>query len=402
MLRPALKVTVLPTRLLARIRSEPAPVVVRARLPAPPLADGALFTVRVCVLLKLKLPPVVNAPNAPTTLAPLSVVLPTELPVRVPAVIAPPAPSVIAPAEVSVVVVPLTTPLIARLPAVVVSVVLAPPSNTPVTTSELALVRLNPAAVKLPSVLIWLASARVVAPTEPPVKVPAVMTPAPWLIAAPLKRPSIPVAVTLLFNANPSPVSDTLAPLRSPGVANTPPFEASVRSALPVSIAPTGRVSTPPAIRLTLPLSPLFNAAIVRSLMSVIDTPIPVTETLPWKSLSVFSSVIAWPPALKPDKPVTTNLPPCVMSPVVVVTDNPPLPIFSAFALQLPLWVVKLPSAPLVALLPTAPPKVTDPVPAFTVRARAVVVALSTVPVKFTALFVVVSTVSLPRVTASL
>ena len=66
------------------------------------------------------------------------------------------------------------------------------------------------------------------------------------------------------------------------------------------------------------------------------------------------------------------------------------------------LFTVNAPSAPLVALLPTAPPKVTDPVPAFTVRARAVVVALSTVPVKFTALFVVVSTVSLPRVTASL
>ena len=178
MLRPALKVTVLPTRLLARIRSEPAPVVVRARLPAPPLADGALFTVRVCVLLKLKLPPVVNAPNAPTTLAPLSVVLPTELPVRVPAVIAPPAPSVIAPAEDSVVVVPLTAPLIARSPVVVVSAVLAPPLTEPFTASACALVRLNPAAVKLPSVPIRLAPLSVVLPTELPVRVVAVMAPA--------------------------------------------------------------------------------------------------------------------------------------------------------------------------------------------------------------------------------
>src|SRR5574337_853638 len=183
--RPALNVTVFPLRLLARIRSELAPVVLSVRSPAPPLADGALLTVRVCVSLKLKLPPLVNAPSAPTWLAPASVVLPTELPVNVAAVITPPAPSLIAPAEVNVVAVPFTAALIARSPVVVVSVVLAPPSIGPVTANACALVSAKLAAPKLPSVPILFAPLSVALPTELPVSVVAVIAPAVWLISRP-------------------------------------------------------------------------------------------------------------------------------------------------------------------------------------------------------------------------
>ena len=154
MLRPAPRVTVWPVTLLARTRSELAPVVVRLRSPAPPLADGALVTVRLCALLKAKSPPVVNVPSAPTRLAPFSVVLPVELPVSVPAVMAPPVPSLIAPAETRVVVVPFKAPLMARSPAVVFSDVPVPPSTVPPTTKAFALVSVKPSAVKLPSVSI--------------------------------------------------------------------------------------------------------------------------------------------------------------------------------------------------------------------------------------------------------
>ena len=71
-------------------------------------------------------------------------------------VMLPPPPSVMAPADCSVVVVPLTAPLIARSPAVVVSVVLAPPLTGPLTVSAWALVRAKSAALKLPSVPMWL------------------------------------------------------------------------------------------------------------------------------------------------------------------------------------------------------------------------------------------------------
>ena len=60
-------------------------------------------------------------------------------------------PSLIPPAELSVVVAPLTAPLIVRLPAVVVSAVLAPPLTEPFTAKAWALINVKPAALKLPS-----------------------------------------------------------------------------------------------------------------------------------------------------------------------------------------------------------------------------------------------------------
>src|SRR5512146_1888198 len=97
-----------------------------------------------------------------------SVVPPAALPLNVAAVITPPEPSLIAPAEFSVVCAPLTAPLIARLPAVVASMVLDPPATGPSTVNAWALVRAKPAAVKLPSVPIWLDPFSVVAPPDWP------------------------------------------------------------------------------------------------------------------------------------------------------------------------------------------------------------------------------------------
>jgi hypothetical protein len=73
--------------------------------------------------------------------------------------------------------VPFTAPLIVRSPAVVFNAVLAPPSTGPVTARACALVSARFAAVKLPSVPIWLAPLSVVLPTELPVRVPAVIAP---------------------------------------------------------------------------------------------------------------------------------------------------------------------------------------------------------------------------------
>ena len=119
------------------------------------------------------------------------------------------------------------------------------------------------------------------------------------------------------------------------------------------------------------------------------------------KSLPLFVSVIAPLPALKLDVPATLKAPPCAMPPVVVVTASPPLPMFSALALKVPLFVARLAKAPLPPL-PSAPVNVTAPVPALTVRACLVAVALSTVLPKDTAPLVVASVTSVPNVTASL
>ena len=89
------------------------------------------------------------------------------------------------------------------------------------------------------------------------------------------------------------------------------------------------------------------------------------------------------------------------MPPVVVVTASPPLPMFNALALKVPLFVARLARAPL-APLPSAPVSVTAPVPALMVRARLVAVALSTVLPKDTAPLMVASVTSVPNVTASL
>ena len=66
------------------------------------------------------------------------------------------------------------------------------------------------------------------------------------------------------------------------------------------------------------------------------------------------------------------------------------------------LFTVSAPSAPLVVSLPTAPANVTAPLPALTVRFRAVVSALSTVLANFTAPFIVVRVTLLPSSIAAL
>src|SRR6185369_6794280 len=86
----------------------------------------------------------------------------------------------------------------------------------------------------------------------------AVMAPAVWvMLALVLDSARVPEAVMLLPSARPpAPVTLTLAPDRLPGVLSSPPLD-SVRSAVPVLIAPAGVVSAPPATRLTAWFVPL-------------------------------------------------------------------------------------------------------------------------------------------------
>ena len=100
-------------------------------------------------------------------------------------------------------------------------------------------------------------------------------------------------------------------PLRLPAVVNAPPLEARVMSPV-VAMAP-GRVSTPPAIRLTSPPLPLASVDIVRSFWSATCTLLPVRLTAPVKSLPALVRVMSLPPALKLDVPVIVNAPLWVM-----------------------------------------------------------------------------------------
>ena len=95
---------------------------------------------------------------------------------------------------------------------------------------------------------------------------------------------------------------------------------------------------------------------------------------------------------LVPTLPLRTVVPPASVATLAA---------FTAVKLVWPLLLTdSAPSAPLVALPPAAPPKLTSPEPALMVRARAVALALSTVLAKLTALLVVASVASAPRVTA--
>src|SRR5690606_31557476 len=94
-----------------------------------------------------------------------------------------------------------------RSPAVVVSAVLAPPSTGPATASACALVSARVAAVKLPSVPIWLAPLSVVLPTELPVRVVAWIEPAVWLMLRPAPRLTVlPVKVLARIRSELAPV----------------------------------------------------------------------------------------------------------------------------------------------------------------------------------------------------
>src|SRR5574337_1009451 len=188
-----------------------SPAVVVSDTLAPPLSGP--LTASACALVSAK-PAAVKLPSVPMWLAPFSVVAPADWPLSVPAVRLPPAPSLIAPADFSVVVVPLTAPLMARSPAVVVSDTLAPPLSGPLTASACALVSAKPAAVKLPSVPMWLAPFSVVAPADWPLSVPAVrLPPAPSLIApADFSVVVVPLTAPLMARSPAVVVSDTLAP----------------------------------------------------------------------------------------------------------------------------------------------------------------------------------------------
>ena len=156
---------------------------------------------------------------------PLRLVAPADWPVSVPAVMLPPPPSLIAPADFNVVVVPLTAPLIARSPLVVVSVVLAPPLSGPLTLSACASVNAKPAALKLPKVPMWFVPLRLVAPADWPVSVPAVtLPPEPSLMAPPE-------------------FSVVVVPLTAPLIVRLPEVVASVVLAPPSTVAPADTVS---------------------------------------------------------------------------------------------------------------------------------------------------------------
>src|SRR6185437_15967884 len=226
-----------------------------------------------------------------------------------------------------------------------------------------------------------------------------VRMPAVWLIGVFVLASCSVLPVTLPASVMPLlPVSDTAPPLSAPFVVNEPPLDASVSAPVPALIALLGSVSVPAAVRLTAPLPLSVTPAISRLFLSNIDTPAPVAVTAPVKSLPLLFSASA-PLALKVDIPVTVKAPPCPMPPPVVVTDRPPPPMFSAFALNVLLLVVRPDSAPLTP--PTEPPNDTRPLAALTVSTSGVpLVALSTAPVKPTPALSEVSATLLPSVTA--
>ena len=172
---------------------------------APPLTGPATDSDWLLVRPK---PAAVKLPSVPILLPdPLSVVLPTEWPVKVVAVSLPDAVWLMVPPDASVTRPPLTSCANARLPAE--SRLTAPALNTeltvripdvvvrltpplglvicsgPLTDRPAALTRLKSDALKLPSVPTRLAPPRVVVPVDWPVSVPAVMTPALWLMSPP-------------------------------------------------------------------------------------------------------------------------------------------------------------------------------------------------------------------------
>ena len=214
MLPPDTSSTVVPLTLLLnarlpaelRLTSAPASavftvstplVVFSAMLPVLPVVVSGPLTVSACASVRLK-SFALNPASVPTRLAPVSVVSPTELPLKLPAVRMPPL-WVMLPPDTSSTVVPLTLPARPRSPAeirsmsvpvsavstvnaplVVVRLMLPVPPvvvSGLLTVSAWALVRLKSFALKLPSIPIRLASSRLVSPAELPVNVPAVMMP---------------------------------------------------------------------------------------------------------------------------------------------------------------------------------------------------------------------------------
>src|SRR6185437_3845610 len=205
------RLTSLPIRAVLTVRM---PLVVcSAIVPALPVVVSGPLTVSDWALTRLKFA-ALKLPSVPIRFAPVSVVLPTELPVKLVAAMLPLPPSLIAPAEVSVVAVPFTAPLIAKLPLVVVSAVLAPPLSGPVTLRDCALVSAKPAALKLPSIPMWFTPFSVVARPDWPVRVLAVMLPLPPSLIAPadFKVVAVPFTAPLMARSPVVVVSVVLAP----------------------------------------------------------------------------------------------------------------------------------------------------------------------------------------------
>ena len=108
-------------------------------------------------------------------------------------------------------------------------------------------------------------------------------------------------------------------------MASEPPSACKVRSAVPVSMATAGSTSEPPAIRETGWLAPEVRLDTVRLLVSRTLTAPPRSETLPWKSLPGWASVMLPVPALTVVAPLARMVPPvCGLAALVVVRPSVP------------------------------------------------------------------------------
>ena len=180
-----------------------------------------------------------------------------------------------------------------------------------------------------------------------------------------LTRVNVPVADTLLPSVIPLlALSDTSFPLRSPCVTSTPPLDARVRLPLPALMAPAGKVSWLPAMRLMSPFAVSVRLATSRLFLSVIETPAPVAMIAPVKSLPALFKSNAPDPALRVVDPAPAAW---VMVPVWVIPSplsaSEPLPTDEVPRINalLPLSSVTL-LAPLLIRL-TAPVKLLPALP---------------------------------------
>src|SRR5574340_51716 len=100
------------------------------------------------------------------------------------------------------------------------------------------------------------------------------------------------------------------------------------------------------SVRLLPTLVPVPIVKALAPLLSVTAlAPLFVSVTAPVKLLPALFNVMVLAPELNDEAPVMVNAPPWEMEPAVVVAERPPLPIFSACALNVPLFVDRLVSA---------------------------------------------------------
>ena len=399
-----------------------APAAVVDRLPptvvVPKLVAAAFvirllldpLTARLPPAVRMALPPVVSAAvkafvSVSAMLPPLAVTvpvksLPTEVRLTAPV---PPATLLVPPARM--------LPPICEMPPVLLARVKVP-------VAVMSLFNVNPLApvseTLLPLRLPWVI--RLV--PEDSVRFPLPVSMA-VIVGASVSWPPA-TSDTSLFDALVNPtmssavasVIRTAWPLAVTGPVKSLPTSVRARSPAPASsvtapppaactMAPVWLIPVAVSVNAPLPIVDVPSTNAFASLTATSFAPLLLRLTAPMKSLPASVSVIAPLPALKLDVPATVKAPPCAMPPVVVVTASPPLPMFNALALKVPLFVARLARAPL-APLPSAPVSVTAPVPALMVRARLVAVALSTVLPKDTAPLMVASVTSVPNVTASL